>query len=84
MGNKKQSESRKRDNKVFLDSKRSKAGVSTKPAALQHSDSGSGRGKVKWGGIKIEEKRIYTLAYADDIVLLAEDEDEMRSTSGRL
>lgn len=37
-------------------------------------------GKVKWGGLKLGEKRIYTqAAYADDIVLLAEEEDEMRS-----
>lgn len=34
-------------------------------------------GKVKWGGLQLGEKRIYTLAaYADDIVLLAEEEDE--------
>lgn len=42
-------------------------------------------GKVKWGGLKLGEKRIYTLAaYADDIVLLAEEEDEMRSMIVRL
>jgi len=41
--------------------------------------------KVKWGGIKMcGGERIYTLAYADDIVLLAEEEDEMRSMIGRL
>jgi len=40
--------------------------------------------KVKWGGIKIGEERVYTLAYADDIVLLAEDEEGMRSMMGRL
>ncbi|XP_046142799.1 uncharacterized protein LOC123988066 [Osmia bicornis bicornis] len=31
------------------------------------------------GGIKIGEKKIYTLAYADDVVLLAEEEGEMRA-----
>jgi hypothetical protein len=41
-------------------------------------------GKVKWGGIKMGDRRIYTLAYADDIVLLAEEEEGMRSMIGRL
>jgi len=42
-------------------------------------------GKVKWGGIKMSGgERIYTLAYADDIVLLAEEKAEMRSMIGRL
>jgi len=41
-------------------------------------------GRVKWGGIEVEKKRIYSLAYADDIVLLAEDEEGMRSMIGRL
>jgi len=40
--------------------------------------------KVKWGGIKIGEGRIYTLVYADDIVLLAEDKEGMRSMIARL
>lgn len=30
------------------------------------------------------EERIYSLVYADDVVLLAEGEDEMRSLIGRL
>jgi len=41
-------------------------------------------GRVKWGGIKLGEERIYSLTYADDVVLLAEGEDEMRSLIGRL
>lgn len=42
--------------------------------------------KVKWGGggIKLSEEREYTLAYADDMVLMAEGEDEMRSMLERL
>lgn len=35
-------------------------------------------GRIKWGGGKV-----YTLAYADDLVLLAEGEEEMRSMMGR-
>jgi len=41
-------------------------------------------GKIKWGGIKIGERRVYTLSYADDMVLLAENEGEMRSMLERL
>lgn len=41
-------------------------------------------GKIKWREIKLGDRRIYTLGYADDIVLLAEDENEMKSMIGRL
>jgi len=30
--------------------------------------------KVKWGGIRLGEKRIYSLQYADDVMLLAKEE----------
>jgi hypothetical protein len=40
--------------------------------------------KIKWGRIKIGDKKVYTLAYADDIMLLSEDEEGMRSMIGRL
>lgn len=40
--------------------------------------------RIKWGGIKIREERTYSLAYADDMVLVAEGEDEMRSVIERL
>lgn len=33
-------------------------------------------GKVKWGAVKIGGKKIYSLAYADDLVMMAEKEDE--------
>lgn len=39
-------------------------------------------GRVKWGGVRIGEKRIYTLAH--DLVMMAEREDEMRSVMERL
>jgi len=41
-------------------------------------------GKSGWGGVKLGEGKIYTLSYADDMVLLAEEEDEMRSLMGKL
>lgn len=40
--------------------------------------------KVKWERAKLGENKIYTLAYADDMVLLAENEKEMRSMIERL
>lgn len=39
-------------------------------------------GRVKWGGLKIGEKRCYTLGYADDLVLMAKG-DELKSMMGR-
>jgi hypothetical protein len=36
------------------------------------------------GGIRLGKGRVYSLAYADDLVLLAEGEDEMRSVIERL
>lgn len=33
--------------------------------------------KKRWGGIKMGTEKISTLAYADDLVLLSEDEEEM-------
>lgn len=40
--------------------------------------------KIKWGGVKLGGGRIYTLSYADDMVLLAEDEGGMKSMVERL
>lgn len=34
-------------------------------------------GKVKWTGIRLGERNVYTLAYADNIVLFSEDEERM-------
>lgn len=34
--------------------------------------------KVKWGGVRIGEERVYTLAYADDLVLITEEESHDR------
>ncbi|XP_067209950.1 uncharacterized protein [Linepithema humile] len=40
--------------------------------------------KVRWGEVRLGEKRIYTSAYADDIVMMAENEEEMGSMIERL
>jgi len=40
--------------------------------------------KGGWGGVKLKGERVYTLAYADDIVLLAEEEDGMRAMMSRM
>lgn len=40
-------------------------------------------GKMKWGEVRLGE-RIYSLAYADDVVLMAEKEEELRSMMERL
>lgn len=36
-------------------------------------------GRVKWGGVRLRGGRVYTLTYANDLVLLAEGKEEMRS-----
>lgn len=40
--------------------------------------------KGGWGGIRLGEEKIYTLAYADDVVLIAEDEGGMKSMMVKL
>lgn len=40
--------------------------------------------RVKWGGVRLGGEKIYSLPYADYMVLLAEEKDEMRSMIGRL
>lgn len=40
--------------------------------------------KVKWRGVRLEERRIFTLEYTDNMVLLAENKEEMRSMIERL
>ncbi|XP_071648497.1 uncharacterized protein [Temnothorax longispinosus] len=40
--------------------------------------------KGRWGGIRLRGEKIYTLMYADDIALLAEEEQDMRLIISRL
>ncbi|XP_076659971.1 uncharacterized protein LOC143363245 [Halictus rubicundus] len=34
--------------------------------------------KGRWGGVKLGERKVFTLAYADDVAMVAEDEEGMR------
>jgi len=38
----------------------------------------------RWGGIKLGEGKIYSMAYADDMVLMAEEKDEMKAMLVRM
>lgn len=40
--------------------------------------------KGEWGGIRLKKRKIYTLAYADDIALLADDEENLKEMMERL
>ncbi|CAK9832677.1 Retrovirus-related Pol polyprotein from type-1 retrotransposable element R2 (Fragment) [Anthophora retusa] len=40
--------------------------------------------KGGWGGVKVGGEKVYTLAYADDIAVLAKDEEGMKGIVGRL
>lgn len=40
--------------------------------------------KGRWGGVKLKDGRVYMLAYADDLVLLAEEEKGMRAMMTKL
>ncbi|XP_036145342.1 uncharacterized protein LOC118646472 [Monomorium pharaonis] len=40
--------------------------------------------KGGWGGIELGGKKIYSLAYADDVVLIAKDEEGMKGMMGKL
>lgn len=35
----------------------------------------------RWGGVKLRERKIYLLAYADDMALVAEDEEGIKAKS---
>ena len=40
--------------------------------------------KGRWGGVRLGERKIYSLSYADDMVLMAEDEEGMKAMIMRL
>lgn len=37
-----------------------------------------------WGGMRVSEEKIYILAYADDVAVMAEDEDGIRGLMDRM
>lgn len=40
--------------------------------------------KGLWGGVKLKGEKVYTLMYADNVVLMAEDEQGMKAMICRL
>ncbi|KMQ87820.1 hypothetical protein RF55_12808 [Lasius niger] len=40
--------------------------------------------KGRWGGLKLKDRKIYTLMYADDIVVMAEEEHGVKALVSRL
>lgn len=40
--------------------------------------------RMKWKEVKLGEEKVYSLAYADNMVLLEEEKNEMRSIIRRL
>lgn len=68
-----------------MNGQRSKAEMSTESNAIQHTHSRSRRDdKRKMGGMKLGEGKVFTLSYADDIVIIAEEEQDMRAMMNRL
>src|SRR5436190_19152882 len=37
-----------------------------------------------WGGVRLGEEKVYTLAYADDVALIAENEEDMKCMMRRM
>lgn len=58
-----------------MDDEGSKARLPTNLFTLLLADMKEMFGNGGWGGVKIEGRKIYMLAYADDMVMFAEDED---------
>lgn len=56
---------------------RGETGMSTKSEYIQCIDGGFGGGfrERNMGGVRLGERKIYSLSYADDMVLMAEDEE---------
>jgi len=82
-GNKEQSKNREAMGERILDGERNKARMSTQLNFIQSNYSGfGGIYKERWvKRVRLREEKTYILMYADDIVLMAEEEQGMRSLS---
>lgn len=72
---------------MLLNSEGCKAGLPIESVTFQSldvKDVEEEMSRIRWGGIKLGEDRVYILAYADNMVLLAANEEEMRSMVERL
>lgn len=63
-----------------MDRERCKAGLSSEPVPVYFAVGGFGGNirKRRLGGIKIRGRKVYSLAYADDVALVVEGEGGMK------
>lgn len=64
-----------------MNGKKGETGMPTEPGYVQspNGEFGEGYEKRKMGKDEVGDGKVYTLAYADDVVLTAEEEKRMRS-----
>ncbi|KAL0098779.1 hypothetical protein PUN28_020939 [Cardiocondyla obscurior] len=62
----------------------SEIGMSAKFIIIQYFNSRFGKSDEEVEGVKIKREKVYSLSYADDVVLMAEKEEDMRSLMARL
>lgn len=70
----------------FLTGRGVKQGCSLSPGLfnLLTADLEEEMRKEGWGGVRLKGEKVYSLAYADDVVLLAEEEGDVRTMMARL
>lgn len=83
-GNKKRSESGERDGERILDGKGTRQGCPLKPTMFNFMLTDLEEVLKREGLGRLKEEKIYSLAYADDIILLAKEETDMRLVMDRL